>query len=212
MASKSRNQQSTNQAEPTAEPTVEPDTAPTEPQVFDDFGGCLDLALNLISASDEPGLALEFGVSTGRTLQAIAAAMPAGSRVLGFDSFQGLPENWREGFPAGMFRASPPEIPGTELVIGLYADTLPSWEPDEVDPAIALVHIDCDLYSSTKTVLEHVGLHLEPGCLIVFDEFHSYPGAERHEAKAWAEWIDETGTEFTVLARGPEQLLVRLGA
>lgn len=204
--SKSSNSPAT-QASAPAEKTVQVEAA--EPQVFDDFGGCLDLALNSV---DGPGLALEFGVSSGRTLQAITNAMPEGSRVLGFDSFKGLPEDWREGFPRGAFRAAPPEVPGAELVIGLYADTLPDWAPDEDDAEIALVHIDCDLYSSTKTILEHVGPRLAPGCLIVFDEYHGYPGAEQHEAKAWEEWVEETGTAFTVLARGPEQLLIRLDA
>lgn len=178
-------------------------------QRFTTPDGCLDRALNLVS---KPGLALEFGVCNGNSLRQIVAAMPRGSRVIGFDSFDGLPENWREGFPAGMFRTTPPEVPGAELVVGLYADTLPNWAPDEDDAPIRLVHIDCDLYSSTRDVLQHLGSHLEPGCLIVFDEFHGYPGHEDHEAKAWAEWVEENGADWSVLAEGPEQVLIQLEA
>lgn len=180
-----------------------------KPGQFDTFEGCLDAALGMIV---DPGLALEFGVSTGGSLRRIVAGMPEGSRVVGFDSFDGLPEAWREGFDRGMFRASPPEIDGAELVIGLYDATLPTWAPDEDDPAIALVHIDCDLYSSTRTVLEHIGPHLKPGALIVFDEFHGYPGWEDHEAKAWGEYVDATGAKWTEFAHGPEQLLIQLDA
>lgn len=188
--------------------------APAGPASYDTFEACLDDALTRV---EKPGLALEFGVSTGGSLRRIADGMPDGSRVVGFDSFAGLPEHWREGFPAGSFRATPPDIPGTELVVGLYADSLPGWvssaaqEGGPGDVPVRLVHIDCDLYSSTRDVLANIGPLLEPGCLIVFDEYHGYPGAEgAHEQRAWLEWVEATGAQWAVLAEGPEQLLVRL--
>lgn len=173
------------------------------PQEFADTEGCLDHALGLVAR----GTALEFGVAGGHSLRRLVAGMPTGSRVVGFDSFEGLPEHWRDGFGAGMFRTAPPVVPGAELVVGLFDLTLPEWPvPDD----IALVHVDCDLYSSTRTVLEHIGPHLKPGCLIAFDEFHGYDGAEDHEERAWREWADGAGVAWTVLARGPEQLLVKI--
>ena len=177
-------------------------------QTFRSPEGCLDHALGLVGV----GTALEFGVRDGHTLRRIVAAMPAGSRVVGFDSFDGLPEHRRDGFGVGMFRTTAPAVPGAELVVGLFADTLPAWPvPDD----ITLVHVDCDLYSSTRTVLYHVGPHLRPGCLVVFDEFHGYPGADQHEARAWREWTAAYGEHaypFTwrELAKGPEQLLIRI--
>lgn len=172
---------------------------------FSDPAGCLDHALGLL---DRPGLLLEFGVADGHSLRRVVAGAPAGSRVVGFDSFDGLPEHWRDGFGQGMFRTNRPEVPGAELVVGLYTATLPTWSSN--DEPIRLVHIDCDLYSSTRTVLEHIGPHLTPGGLVVFDEFHGYSGHEAHEAKAWAEWAEENDIRWTVLAEGPEQLLIRL--
>ena len=78
----------------------------------------------------------------------------AGDRtVAGFDVFTGLPETWRTGFPAGEFAQEPPDIPGATVVAGLFEDTLPAFLA-ETDEAIAFVHVDCDLYSSTKTVLD----------------------------------------------------------
>lgn len=149
------------------------------------------------------GHAVEFGVATGRTLRIIRERMPA----TGFDSFGGLPESWRPGFPAGFFACPIPDIPDTELVVGLFSDTLPLWTP----PApIGLVHIDCDLYSSTATVLTHLEPHLHPGCIIVFDEFHGYPGAELHEQRAWEEYLDRTGRTFDVIGHGREQYAVTL--
>ena len=58
---------------------------------------------------------------------------------------------------------------------------------------MALVHVDCDLYWSTVTVLDHIGPHLRSGCVVVFDEFHGYDGAELHEARAWGEFVDLVG-------------------
>lgn len=171
---------------------------------FSSTEGCLDHALGLVR---QAGTALEFGVHTGRTLRRIVAGVPAGSRVVGFDSFEGLPEFWRDGFGPGTFRTPPPVVPGAELVVGLFSDTLPAWP---VPSGIVLVHVDCDLYSSTRTVLDHVGPHLAPGTLIVFDEYHGYPGSEAHEALAWAEWADGSGARWSVLAEGPEQLLIRV--
>lgn len=165
--------------------------------ITDTYEGALDYVLSL----NPDGTALEFGVGSGGSLRRIAKVMP----VIGFDSFQGLPEDWRPKFPKGRFKTDPPEVPNAHLVIGLFEDTVPSFEwPED----IGLVHIDCDLYSSTKTVLAHVPL--VPGTFVVFDEYHGYPGFQDHEYKAWLEYVVETGTEFEVVATGPEQLALRI--
>lgn len=167
--------------------------------------GCLQYALGQIY---EPGIAAEFGVATGASLRRIVAGMPAGSSVYGFDSFDGLPEDWRDGFPAGTFRTTPPDVPGAQIIVGEFDASLRGWTPG----ALALVHVDCDLYSSTATVLLHLTVAgaLEPGCLIVFDEYHGYPGAEGHEERAFLEWTLRESRSWEPIARGPEQLLVRL--
>ena len=46
------------------------------------------------------------------------------------------------------------------------------------------MHIDCDIYASTKTALEQTIPRLAPGAVIVFDEFFNYKGYELHEYKA----------------------------
>lgn len=146
--------------------------------------------------------ALEFGVASGESLRLIAETL-APRQVCGFDSFDGLPQHWRPGFDAGMFRCAPPaDLPANaELVVGLFADTLPTFAmPD----AVSLVHVDCDLYESTCTVLAHVPL--VSGTVIVFDEHHGYPGWEQHEAKAWREYLTATEPRVEVIASGPEQL------
>ena len=150
------------------------------------------------------GVALEFGVGKGLSLAMIAEHMP----TCGFDSFQGLPEDWRPGFPKGSFATDPPTVPYAQIFVGLFADTLPTFGFAALD--IGLVHIDCDLYSSTKTVLENVGPHLNDGAYIVFDEWHGYPGCQDHEQRAWHEYAEQTGTRWEPVAHSFQQFCLRI--
>ncbi len=159
-----------------------------------------------------PGLALEFGVATGTTLAIIADAVAHDRLVAGFDSFTGLPETWRTGFPAGEFAQDPPrDIPGATVVVGLFDDTLPAFLANN-DEQIAFMHLDADLYSSTKTVLDLAGDRLAPNAVLLFDEFFNFPGWQLHEFRAWTEFIDRTGRTFEYLAYtgNNEQVAIRL--
>ena len=151
------------------------------------------------------GIALEFGVGRGESTRLIAAHMP----VIGFDSWLGLPEAWRPGFPKGMFAAMPPNgIPNADFVDGWYEDSLPDFDFARVD--IGLVHIDCDLYSSTATVLEHIGPHLHPGTYVVFDEWHGYTDCEQHEQKSWREFAATTNITWTVIGHGEQSWSIQI--
>jgi hypothetical protein len=137
------------------------------------------------------GLWLEFGVATGSTLKAIANA--ADDLVYGFDSFTGLPETWRPGFAKGAFDMDgklPSDLPANvRLVPGWFDASLPAFLHRERPYArVAFAHIDCDLYSSTKTVLQEIGARLLPGAVLVFDELVDYPGYDEHEIKALFEF------------------------
>lgn len=173
------------------------------PKLGDAFESCLDHVLLM----RPHGSALEFGVGQGNSLRRIAQRMFA----YGFDSFAGLPEKWRDGFDKGMFACPPPTIANTHLVIGQYADTVPLFELDQAGP-IGLVHLDCDLESSTRIVLQHIGPSLKPGTYVVFDEWHGFPGASEnaHEQKAWRDFASESGISWTVIGHGPEQLAIRI--
>lgn len=152
----------------------------------------LEHALGLAPAG---GMALEFGVFSGQTLKVIADAR-GGTDVYGFDSFKGLPEAWRSGFPAGAFGVDAvPEVPGAELVVGWFDETLPRFLAEKPEP-VAFLHVDADIYSSTRTVLDHVGPRLQAGSVVVFDEYFNYPGWQQHEHRAWQEYVGRTGTRF----------------
>lgn len=168
-------------------------------KLSDDYIGTLAHALTL----HPKDTALEFGVASGTTLAMIASHMP----VIGFDSFEGLPEKWRDGFEQGMFACSPPQVPNATLVAGWFEDTLPGFNwPDRV----GLVHLDADLYSSTKTVLSYIGDLLKTDTLVCFDEWFGYPGCEDHEQKAWKEFVADNDIDWEVIGHGPEQWLIRI--
>ncbi|MDV6209724.1 TylF/MycF/NovP-related O-methyltransferase [Rhodococcus erythropolis] len=169
-------------------------------RVAETFGHPHDTLRHALGLIEIPGMALEFGVASGTTLRIVAEAFTEREgTVAGFDVFSGLPETWRTGFPVGEFaQESIPEVPGAQLVPGLFEDTLPSFLNDESDP-VAFLHLDADLYSSTKTVLDLLGDRLVPGSIVVFDEFFNYPGWQQHEYRAWTEFVTRTGISFEYL-------------
>ncbi|KAI1085474.1 hypothetical protein F5B20DRAFT_5159 [Whalleya microplaca] len=118
----------------------------------------------------------------------------------------------RSMFDTGAFAVdAPPEVPGAELVVGRFDESLPPFLAGHSGP-IALLHVDSDLYSSAVTVLEHCGPRLVAGSIVVFDEYFNFPGWERHEHRAWQEYVARTGTRFTWLAYtgDDEQVVIRI--
>ena len=96
-------------------------------------------------------------------------------------------------------------------MVGWFADVLPDFPAEHPGP-VALLHVDCDLYSSMMTVLQHVGPRLGVGSVVVFDEFYNYPGWEEHEHRAWREYATSAGLSFEYLGitMDEEQVSVRI--
>lgn len=137
------------------------------------------------------GTVLEFGVATGRTLNHFARVLPQ-KTVHGFDGFVGLPEDWTSRMRKGFFaRSSLPSVRNNcELWVGWFNETLPGFcKSVQLNKPIALLHVDCDLYSSTVTVLSELKDNIVPGTVIVFDEYINYPGWQKDEFKAWQEFV-----------------------
>ena len=141
------------------------------------------------------GFQLEFGVYSGTTINRIAEA-DYSRTVWGFDSFRGLPETWRPGFPAGAFDTGgrlPKVRPNVVLVPGWFNETLPVFCQQFLQAGkVSLLHVDCDIYASAKTVLLGLGSAIVPGTIVVFDELINYPGFEDHELKALFEFCQES--------------------
>jgi predicted O-methyltransferase YrrM len=172
-----------------------------------------DLLKAAIAEAQIPGLICEFGVYTGATINFIASL--TSGEVHGFDSFEGLPEDWRAGHEKGTFavRSLPAVPPNVRLYKGWFKDTIPPFKQD-YSQAIAFLHVDADLYSSTKTVLDMLGDRIVAGTIIQFDEFFNYPGWHEGEGeyKAFSEFCALRHAEIRYLgfARWDEQVAVQI--
>jgi hypothetical protein len=139
------------------------------------------------------GVFVECGVYHGFSLNRLAGW--SDREMHGFDSFEGLPEAWKPGEPAGSYstHGKLPDVPGgVQLHPGWFEQSLPRFAC-ELDQPIALLHIDCDLYSSTTTVLENLGGQLHSEAVIVFDDFLGFPGYRDHEFRAAHEYFETSG-------------------
>ncbi|HMQ76791.1 MAG TPA: class I SAM-dependent methyltransferase [Flavobacteriales bacterium] len=119
---------------------------------------------------------LEFGVFDGRSFRWwLAHATHADSRFHGFDTFEGLPEQWG-AFAKGDMAATVPvlEDPRGRFHKGLFQDTLLPFlrSAPFADGRRKVIHLDADLYSSTLFVLTALGPHLRAGDVLLFDEFN----------------------------------------
>jgi len=163
-----------------------------------------------VAFNDAPksGYIVECGVGAGNTLKIITRLAAPKQRIFGFDSFEGLPEDWIMSdeviVPAGSFKYDPPKIAGVELRKGWYKDTLPIWKREHTG-RIALLHIDSDLYSSAVTVLDELNDQIVPGTVIVFDdmfETEQYQNWQEGEHKAFEEWKQTYDRKSYMLCRG----------
>lgn len=166
------------------------------------------------------GLWMEFGVFTGRSLEQFSRKAP--KEIYGFDSFEGLPEYWDSNNPKGCYSLGGKTPPGyivgdnhsmfdsnlpknwkpwpknVKLIKGLFSETLPKFLKEN-NGDVALVHIDGDLYSSAKDVLDNLKPRFKKGSIIVFDEIVDYPEYKNHEIKAFAEFLLDTGFNYKPL-------------
>lgn len=160
------------------------------------------------------GLWLEFGVFRGASIRRIGNAAPPDAHIYGFDSFEGLPEDWRPGFERGRFKCEPPthEIPeNVSFVVGDIRETLPRFLIDH-PKHISFMHIDVDVYSTTKAIFDFCTPLIRKGTVIllddVWDDPKSWPAANwvpgcnaRNVGRAFREFLGETGTEIAFIGR-----------
>lgn len=141
---------------------------------------------------------LEFGVASGKTINYISSFTK--NKVYGFDSFEGLPEKWRDGFEKGAFDQGgnlPRVNDNVVLLKGWFNATLPNFI-NKQNKKVSFIHIDCDLYSSTKYILDTLKDYIDTDCIIVFDELVNYPGfdGDTGELKALYEFIIENNVDY----------------
>jgi SAM-dependent methyltransferase len=163
------------------------------------FDSDLDALLGIATSLKMAGYVLEFGVYKGRSIRELARVLPRRT-IHGFDSFAGLPLAWKRSaastYPAGHFGVdAPPPVPANvRLWPGLFEDSVPPWLQAHAGP-VALLHVDCDLYESTATVLAQLDGRIVVGTIIAFDELCDwsgsgvYPNWRAGEWRALEEWV-----------------------
>ncbi|MEO7331330.1 MAG: protein arginine N-methyltransferase [Minicystis sp.] len=166
-------------------------------RLFTDGFRLLDHAL---AAASIDGLLLELGVRRGASIRFLAARCPTRT-VHGFDSFEGLPEDWR-GVPRGAYstRGELPAVPDNVVLHrGWFRDTLPPFLAAQAGP-IRFLNVDCDLYASTRDALAVLAPRLVPGSVVVFDEYLANPGWEEDEHRALVEAARAFGFGYDLFA------------
>jgi len=147
------------------------------------------------------------------------AGAPAAKRLFLFDSFKGLPPSrhdvdlqspyvrsgrWGAESYAGLTRAELEVVlasvyPRDHLSFfeGWFSDTLPTI-PEGT--RFCMVHLDCDLYASTREVLDHLfsnGMVAE-GAVLFFDDWNCNRSSPRlGQRRAWREVVDKFKLEHT---------------
>jgi len=136
----------------------------------------------------------------------------------GFDSFEGLPEltsgdelESYEAFSGGQYTCSEDQVrqnvmssvgPGVslELIPGFYSKSLSDPKVLErfCDKKAAVVHIDCDLYSSAVDCLKFIDDKYSDGTLIMFDDWFCFRGRKDSGVqKAFYEWVSESDVVYS---------------
>lgn len=166
------------------------------------------------------GAYIELGVFLGRTINFLAALNPK-KTIYGFDSFEGLPEEWTRTdavLPKGTFAFKDPDslplvLRNVELYKGWFNDTLPIFAKEKLQhQPLALIHIDCDIYTSTAQALEILRPYIREGTVLIFDELYNYPGYEAHEWKALCEFLQTEGwrAEYLAYNVNHEQVVIKI--
>ena len=146
---------------------------------------------------DESLAYMEFGVWEGSSLRHWVSINPnPESRFVGFDSFVGLPQQWRRR-PAGYFsvEGQTPNIddPRVGYQIGWFNQTLCPWLAGEGGEILKgrtpVVHLDGDLF--------HSGLYVLTRLHTVLDRYHllidNYSGGE---ARSLHDYLTAYGARF----------------
>jgi O-methyltransferase len=176
-------------------------------------------AVDFVATENIPGDIVECGVFTGLSLALFSHAHqrrePGTPRqVVGFDAFEGLPPStdehpmWKTGslgvnawdhplLEIGE-RVTPDAtrrlfaacgLPEPRLEVGWFADTLRATVPASI-AQIAVLHVDCDLYESTRDVLAGVLPALQDGTMVLFDDWFLFKGnPSKGESRAFGEFL-----------------------
>jgi len=193
-------------------------------QAMNKLRRCYNLCLFYIRSRDAEGDIAEAGVFRGSTARLIVELIETGKldiqgrEFLLFDSFEGLPDLASSDVPSieaaqgtgpdPFHKVTPRRFSNTseEEVRAVFRDypwvsTQKGWIPEVFagfEPRrFSFVHIDVDLYRSTRDCLDFFVPRMSPGGIILCDDYLSvrFPGARL----AWDEYCEKHGVRFVTL-------------
>jgi hypothetical protein len=158
---------------------------------------------------------LEFGLGSGYSLsnmKKFADIFNMTNQFFGFDGFVGLPRSegkWEEGWFVFSLEETSKAFEGLtnyKLIPGIFENSLTDDLKINLDlKDAALIHIDCDLYSSSLTALSWTRNLMRPGTWIVFDEWID------GENLAWDEFLIQNPTiKYKTVVPGDEQRILQI--
>ena len=126
---------------------------------------------------EKPVCYMEFGVFNGVSFKWwMNNCKNPSSGFYGFDTFEGLPENWGL-FSKGDMLAAIPQVDDSRghFIKGIFQDTLNGFLLEQghmFKEKKKVIHMDADLFSSTLFTLSQLYPYLQKGDIIMFDEFN----------------------------------------
>lgn len=156
------------------------------------------------------GMCLEFGVYTGISLRHIEKHTPQQQVIHGFDSFEGLPGYWIPGYNKNLQVKKIPTFSDRVILHkGWFKDTLPEFV-DAHKGDIAFMHLDADMYESTKTIFDLLGHKIISGTIIIFDNYFGFSFWKQHEYKAFQEFIASKNLKYEYLCYTDQKCAVKI--
>lgn len=148
----------------------------------------------------EPVNYLEFGVAAGYSFNwFMTENRHPDSRFYGFDTFDGLPEDWGP-FKKGSFSNDNkmPEVIDDrgQYFKGLFQQTLPGFLQNFDNSRRKVIMMDADLWSATLYALTSLAPYLRKGDIIFFDEFV----VPTHEFKAFSDFTQSHYIDLQLIA------------
>ena len=158
------------------------------------------------------GLQIEFGVFNGYSINYFAKTVKT-KPIFGFDSFEGLKEDWFGNcLPQGSFNLKgnlPKVLPNVTLVKGWFDVTVPKFLAEHPD-TMSFIHLDADTYESTTLVLSLIKDRIAENTVIIFDEYLGFPNWGNGEFRAWQEFASEARINYRYLGFAPQQAAIQI--
>ena len=159
------------------------------------------------------GTLVEFGCLQGTSLDADRQVLPLTALCMASTASSGFPGlgRYREGAGAFDIGAKPPElsVSSVKFHVGWFDDTIPAFSQQYSGPLPSPISTPTST-APTKTVFDGLSDWFVPGTIVVFDEYFGYHGWQRHEHKAFHEFLARTGLSFEAISLGHMNLAVRL--